>query len=385
MIMTDMTYTDPIYLTGDMLASVSGQPTNQGNPGDSNYGMVVPKAQALGGSDTLYRLVWTGNRNTTATEFGNGQFWQLQAYTPSGDNDGDPTVGDAGWAPVNGYSSLTPKHDLVGGLGDGDDYIVFEGSKGYLLLDINGGLPAQPTDLTYLASAENGDPTLGDNDGHLDFYDAYHAISATCFCAGTLIETATGPRPIETLQAGDLVRTLDHGLQPLRWIGARVLDAAALAVAPQLRPVRIAAGALGPGLPARDLLVSPQHRVLMRSRIAERVSGAREVLVAAKHLVGAPGIAVIETAEPVQYLHLLFDRHEVVFANGAEAESLYTGTQALRGLSRAARAEVLAIFPELRAGRPVAPAARTLTDGRTGRKLSARHAKTGKPMVMMAG
>lgn len=380
--MADTVYTDPIYLTGDMLASVSGQPTNQGNPGDSNFGMVMRNVRALNGSDTLYRLVWTGNKNSSATEFQNGQFWQLQVYDASGDHDSDPTVGGAGWTPVNGYNSLTPKNDLVAGLGAGDDYIVFEGNKGWLLLDLNGGLPTQPTTLTYYASDENGDLAVGDNDRQLDFSDAYHAISAICFCAGTEIDTAQGPRAIETLVAGDLIRTLDHGLQPLRWIGSRTLDPAALTVAPHMLPVRIERDALGRGLPAQDLLVSPQHRLLMRSRIAERVSGAREVLIAAKHLVGLPGIEVLAAPGPVQYLHLLFDRHEVVFANGAEAESLYTGTQALRSLTRAARAEVLALFPELRAGLPVAPAARPFTDGRTGRKLSARHAKNGQPLVM---
>lgn len=380
--MTDTIYTTPIYLTGDMVASISGQPTNQGNRGDANFGMVMHNVQAMGGSDALYRLVWTGNQNTRAVEFGNGQFWQLQVYDASGDTDGDPMAGGNGWSAVTGYSNLTPKNDLVSGLGDGDDYIVFEGSNGYLLFNVNGGLPSQPTTLTYLAGNQNGDPTAGDNDGHLDFYDAYHAINATCFCAGTMIETATGPRPIETLAAGDLVRTLDHGLQPLRWIGNRVLDPVALLVAPQLRPVQIAAGALGPNQPAQDLRVSPQHRLLVRSAIAERISGAREVLVAAKHLVGLPGITVLETAEPVQYLHLLFDRHEVIFANGTQTELLYTGAQALRGLSRAARSEVLAIFPELRSRMPIAPAARPLLSGRIGRKLSARHAKNGQPMVM---
>jgi ABC-type branched-subunit amino acid transport system ATPase component len=95
-----------------------------------------------------------------------------------------------------------------------------------------------------------------------------------------------------------------------------------------------------------------------------------------------PGIAAMTTPAPVTYLHLLFDHHEVVFANGAEAESLYTGTQALRALTRDARAEIFTLFPELRDSRDTPVAARPLTDGRTGRKLSARHAKNQKPIVM---
>lgn len=380
--MADGTYTDPIYVTGDMLASLTGQPWNNGNPGDANFGIVLPGADALGSSDTLYRLTWTGNKNDTATNFANGQFWKLEIYNPSIDNDGDPTTGGAGWSTVQSYNHLTPKNDLVSGLGGGDDYIVFEMNGHYLLLDLNGGLPTTPTTLLYYGSETNGDLAIGDNDGELDFDDAYHAIDAICFCAGTLIETETGPRPIETLAPGDRIRTLDHGFQALRWIGTRRLDALALRLAPQLRPVRIARDALGRGLPAHELLVSPQHRILVRSRVAERMSGAREVLIAAKHLVGLPGIAVVAESAPVTYLHPLFDRHEVVFANGAEAESLYTGRQALRSLTRAARAEIFTLFPELRAGGPAPEAARPLTTGRIGRKLSERHAKNGKPLVM---
>lgn len=377
--MSDSTYTTPIYLNGDMLASLSGQPTNSGNSGDAHFGIVLPNVKALSGADTLYRLQWTGNKNSSATEFSNGQFWQLDVYDPSKDSDGDPTTGGGGWTTVNGYNHLTPKNDLVSGLGAGDDYIVFEGNGGFLLLDLNGGLPTQATTLVYYATDENGDLTEGDNDGQLDFSDTYSAI---CFCAGTLIDTDRGPRLIETLLPGDLVCTLDHGLQPLRWIGRRDWGVQAQQVAPNLRPIRIAADALGRGLPRHDLLVSPQHRILMRSAIAERVSGAREVLIAAKHLVGLPGIAAMTTPAPVTYLHLLFDHHEVVFANGAEAESLYTGTQALRALTRDARAEIFTLFPELRDSRDTPVSARPLTDGRTGRKLSARHAKNQKPIVM---
>lgn len=379
--MADATYTEPIYVTGDMLASLTGQPTNSGNPGDPNFGMVLPGVDALGTSDTLYRLTWTGNKNDAATNFSNGQFWKLEVYNPSIDNDGDPTTGGAGWSTVQGYNHLTPKNDLVAGLGGGDDYIVFEMNGHYLLLDINGGLPSSPTTLTYYGADENGDLAIGDNDCQLDFNDAYNALNPVCFCAGTLIETEAGPRPIETLQAGDRVRTLDHGMQELRWIGRRTLSPEALRVTPNLRPIRIARDALGRGQPAQDLSVSPQHRILIRSTIAERMNGAREVLIAAKHLVGLPGIAMVPEVAPVTYLHMLFDGHEVIFANGAAAESLYTGAQALRSLGRAARDEIFALFPELARPGHQPTAARPLPSGRFGRKLGERHLKNGKPLV----
>lgn len=195
-----------------------------------------------------------------------------------------------------------------------------------------------------------------------------------CFTRGTRIETDRGAVPVEMLRPGDLVRTLDHGLQPLRWIGARSLSAAELAAAPHLCPVRIRAGALGAGLPLRDLTVSPQHRVLVRSKVAERMFGAPEVLVAAKHLTELDGIDQIEGASGVDYWHFLLDRHEVVFSEGARTESLFTGPEAMKALSPEARAEILTLFPELAQTPDIRPSARPLVNGRQGRSLAHRHA-----------
>lgn len=201
-----------------------------------------------------------------------------------------------------------------------------------------------------------------------------------CFTPGTSIATATGDRLIETLQPGDLVLTRDNGLQPIRWIGRAHLDAARLDLQPNLRPIRIRAGALGPGTPTRDLTVSPQHRILVRSVIAERMFNTGEVLVAAKHLLGLPGIEVLTPASGVEYLHLLLDRHEILRSDGAWSESLYTGPQALRGLSPTARRELNAIFPHLSCAAPPAGARRFLS-GREGRRLALRHDRNNKALV----
>lgn len=198
-----------------------------------------------------------------------------------------------------------------------------------------------------------------------------------CFTAGTLIRTAQGERPVEDLALGDLVWTRDNGLQPIRWIGRRVLRPAELAAQPNLRPIRIKAGALGAGQPARDLVVSPQHRILVRSAIAVRMFGAAEVLVAAKQLLSLPGIAIDEAARDVTYLHLMFDHHEVLVSNGAETESLYPGPVALAALGEAAAAEIHALFPELCEGEDGFPPARQLVPGRLARKLAERHGKNG--------
>ena len=380
--MPDSTYLDPVLLTGDMLASLSGQPWQQANPGDSDFGIVMPNATALGDSSDLYRLVWTVNADSTATQFANGQGWSLQVYDPAADPDGSAGTGDDGWSTVPGYENMVPKDDLVSGLGAGDEYIVLDAGFGkFLLYDTNGGLPTTSTTLTYLAATEQGDALHGDNDGNLDFYDTYEAVA--CFATGTQIDTPTGLRWVETLRLGDLVSTRDRGPRPIAWVSVRHLSHAELVARPNLRPVRINAGALGPGQPVRRLVVSPQHRLLVRSRIAERMFGVDEVLVPAVRLTGLPGIGRITPAQGVSYHHFMFDRHEVIAANAAACESFFPGPESLRALPDPTREELFALFPELAApvpgGRLIA--ARPLVAGRPARELIRRHRKHGRAPV----
>lgn len=194
-----------------------------------------------------------------------------------------------------------------------------------------------------------------------------------CFAAGSVIATPQGSSLIEDLQAGDRVTTGDSGVQVIRWIGATHVDARRLDLQPNLRPITIRKGALGPDLPADDLTVSPQHRVLVRSRIGRRLFGEDEVLVAAKHLLGLPGIEVRCPAEGVTYYHMLFDRHELVLSNGAWTESLFPGPQAMHAVGAAARREILSLFPELAQTDSRPQGARRFLSGREARSLSERH------------
>lgn len=170
--------------------------------------------------------------------------------------------------------------------------------------------------------------------------------SVICFAPGTLIATIRGEVPVEHLRPGARVITRDNGLQELRWIGRRVLSPAELSASPRLRPIRIRAGALGRGLPDRDLTLSPNHRMLIRSDRASLLYEESEVLIAAKHLVGMPGVERLKDAQ-VTYLHLLFDQHEVILANGAWSESFQPGDYSMKGLGEEQRSEVYALFPEL--------------------------------------
>lgn len=203
-------------------------------------------------------------------------------------------------------------------------------------------------------------------------------VGVPCFVAGTWIVTQRGEVKVENLAVGDLIWTVDHGMQPIRWAGKRFMSPRQLETNPGLLPIRIRAGALGDEYPEHDLIVSPQHRVLVRSKIAQRMFGCPELLVAAKQLLEVDGIDIVESPEGLTYYHLLLDRHELIIANGALTETLYTGPQALNGVGVAARHEIYAIFPELRDAAHVTEPARPLITGRRGRQLASRHAKHGQ-------
>lgn len=174
------------------------------------------------------------------------------------------------------------------------------------------------------------------------------------------------------LEVGELVETRDSGLQAIRWIGTRRLGAAALVANLNLGPIRIYKGALGAGLPSTDLLVSPQHRSLVRSQIAQRKFGTDEVLVAAKQRSQSDGIEVAHYRHEVTYVHFLLNAHRIVLANGGETESLFTGAEALKSVGPAARKEIFAIFPKL-------------ASGGLCRKLPSPHVQNNKPLVFSPG
>lgn len=206
-------------------------------------------------------------------------------------------------------------------------------------------------------------------------------LDVVCFGAGTLILTAHGPVDVADLPVGDRVMTRDRGLQPIRWIGTARLSQAELAANPHLHPIRIRAGALGPSTPDADLIVSPQHRILVRSAIAQRMFGTMEILVAAKQLLQVEGVDIAHDLQTVDYVHFLLDRHEVVTANGTESESLFTGPQALKSVGAAAQAEILALFPHLLDADYEAIPAVVIASGRLGRKLALRHVRNARPLV----
>jgi hypothetical protein len=172
-------------------------------------------------------------------------------------------------------------------------------------------------------------------------------VDVACFVQGTLIATPKGEKPIEYLKPGDLVLTRDNGVQDIRWIGSRHIGWNTLQSNPHLKPVVIRWGALDWGAPANDLFVSPNHRILVRDENGD------EVLAAAGQLVGNDGIEEVD-AMGVTYFHMMFERHEVILSDGMWTESFQPSDYALGTVGNAARAEILALFPELRTEKGIA-------------------------------
>ncbi len=168
-----------------------------------------------------------------------------------------------------------------------------------------------------------------------------------CFTPGTLIETDQGRRPVDALREGDRVLTRDDGAQPICWIGRRDISGARLHAMPHLRPVRISAGAFGIARPDRDLIVSPQHRMLVRGRAAQALFAEDEVLVRACDLVNGRQIHFEGALRGLSYIHLMFERHQVLTANGLETESFHPASTRLEMIARDQRAGLEALVPEV--------------------------------------
>ncbi|MEP3298634.1 MAG: Hint domain-containing protein [Pseudoruegeria sp.] len=162
-----------------------------------------------------------------------------------------------------------------------------------------------------------------------------------CFVRGTHILTPKGNVPVEHLIVGDLIATQDHGEQPIRWIGSKVVEGTE-----PMSPILIKAGALNND---NDLLVSPQHRFLLQGWKCELLFGEEEVLVTAKALL-CEGLIETQEVDKVEYFHLLFDSHQIIFAEGAPTESLHPGDHIMGELAYNSRQEILDLFPELEVG-----------------------------------
>ncbi|MEM9348732.1 MAG: Hint domain-containing protein [Pseudomonadota bacterium] len=224
-------------------------------------------------------------------------------------------------------------------MGEDDDTLDLSGLGPFRLT----GISNDPDGNSRSGTVEFLDAATGNPVDSLNFTEIESII---CFTPGTRIVTRDGEKPVETLRVGDRVLTRDDGFQEICWTGRRDLGAAALTNAPKLQPILIRKGSLGKDLPARDMWVSPNHRMLQMGASVELLFGETEVLVAAKHLTHRSGITTAG-ATSVSYIHIMFDRHQIVMADGAWTESFCPGDQAMAAMTRDQFNEVTELFPEL--------------------------------------
>lgn len=281
--------------------------------------------------------------------------------------------------------------DYNGGAADPDTVVLVDGVEMTFTVEFSGTLPT-----TNKLRNVNGEDLRGEEivvittqDGQRFFFltngttsfatmDSFpngaHAIESidstsdvlVCFMRGTRILTPQGEVPVEALTVGDQVINADGNKVTLRWISSRKLSSLDLMLQPKFRPVCILRGSLGQHQPTTDLWVSPWHRVVVGGYDVELMYSQDQVFVAAKHLVNAV-VGPAETyIDEVEYIHLLFDQHEVIFANGLATESLYPGDVAIASLSKDDRDALSACLQ--RQGRDVAGYGPTALTALTGQE-----------------
>lgn len=335
----------PIEAGNDTILGGSGQDTIFGQGGDDSLsgGDGDDSIEGGEGADTLL-----GGQGQDRLLGGAGD-----DFINGGEGDDRAFGGDGMDTIVSG-----PGNDRAEG-GSGSDTFTFDAGGNHVIIggEDADGLDIDRIDLTGVDPATyriiEGAPEAGrieflDSNGNIIGRTDYTEIEEViiCFTPGTRIATKRGEILVQQLQVGDMVLTRDNGAQPLRWIGRRNLHRQDLARMPAYHPILIRAGALGKSSPQRDMLVSPNHRMLITSELAEVMFGEREVLVAAKHLTGLDGVDMAPSPK-VSYIHIMFDDHQIVLADGCWAESFQPGDHSMAGIKSEQRQEIIDLFPEL--------------------------------------
>lgn len=226
----------------------------------------------------------------------------------------------------NDYINLSGYYDKLSELqaDQADDGILNQSNDGIGGVDYSDNTSFGTGSLTFAGASSDGTFFTADNTG------------VVCFTSGTAIRTPNGDVRIDDLRVGDLVCTMDNGPQPVRWIGRREVGPQELAADEKLRPVLIPRGMFGAN---RDFLVSRQHALLIDTdRFARAI-----------HLTGKRGLParIAYGKKLVTYLHLMFDEHQIVFAENVSAESFYPGPNAVNMLDLKTLDDLLQVFPEL--------------------------------------
>ena len=321
---------------------------------------------ASDGDDTIVLAGTYGNDTITGGEGGETTGDTLDASAVTADQTVNLTAAETGTiSDGTSTASFSEIENIVTGAGDdtinvassntvssgaGDDTFIVSGGDGGTM-HFDGGSETgqdvlelgQNADLSTLSMTDDGTGSFSGSvslkDGTLITFNEIESV--ICFTPGTRIATPHGLRDIADLAVGDRVVTRDHGLQPIRWIQRTTVPATG-----RFAPITIRPGVVT-GL-ERPLTVSPQHRMLFQGFRSELLFGETEVLVAATHLVDGIDVTRDEGGE-VSYIHMLFDQHEIVYAEGAATESFHPGAMGLGAIDGGAREELFSLFPDLRA------------------------------------
>lgn len=310
----------------DTLDGGIDQDTLDGGAGDDSLTGGRGDDQMTGGAGDDIFVETAGSGADTVTDFNAGNSGPI--------NDGDQTNND--FVDLGGFFNATTLADVNtagGSFGSELEMLRADAEDGRIDGVIGG--------VDYSAQIGDVDLTLQDGGGGAVTGSAltYDNTNVPCFVSGTMIATRHGAVPVEELKIGDEVITMDHGFQKIRWIGATTVAAEG-----RLAPVVIRRGAMGN---ERDLRVSPQHRMLVRGWHVELMFGRSEALVPAKALINDETVFQLEGGS-VEYFHILFDRHELIYAEGIPSESFHPGHVGMGAFAEDAREEILALFPQLR-------------------------------------
>lgn len=285
----------------------------------SSYTLVLYQSDG-----TIYKTVSLGSFTGT---FGGQDVYVVDQSTPGFDSGGDPT-------------GTFYRDDAIALVDDSGTVLQFVSWMGNTVTATEG--PANGTSSTDVGFT---DESVQSDDGGTSYFAQSVSNKGSipaCYAPGTLIDTPLGPRCIEQLREGDQIWTADNGAQTIRWIWNGTVPIED--VRNDAYPVLIRAGALAPGLPNDDLIVSPQHRMLVGAAGQLEDHFEDEVFVPARSLTSLPGIRLMRGKKSVRWHHLACERHEVVRANGCLSESLYLGPMVLRNLPRNIRDMLRSVY-----------------------------------------
>lgn len=319
---------DPADYSGASLNVLSGSVGVLGSVSDVVFSNVRISGGMALADPGLTGITWSDGSQVTIES-------QAVSYDSAGNNKVDPVL-DGSVQPLALETVVAMK--LANGY-----IILLERTGSPALVDLDGETPEAFVFIQSMTVSSSGSFGYGTATLEEAFAGSFGS-APVCFGAGTRIATPGGFALVEALRSGDLVLTDDGAVLPVLWAGGRRLSGAVLAANPKWAPIRIAPGALGPGVPARPLVLSPQHRVLLAGPMTLRHGGQAPVLAPARGLLGLPGVREVFPANGISYHHLLLPRHAVLLAEGAPAESLLPTQRALASLSPAQRAEVRALI-----------------------------------------